>query len=62
MRDVKFENMEDLYNFYNELSLEELQQEEQELKVALTTMIENPDIIPRLALVSSILESRNGQN
>ena len=62
MRDVKFENMEDLYNFYNELSLEELQQEEQELKVALTTMIENPDIIPRLAIVSSILESRNGQN
>jgi len=62
MRDIKFENMEDLYNFYNELSLEELKQEEQELKVALTTMIENPDIMPRLAIVSSIIESKDGQD
>ena len=60
MLEVKFENTEDLFNFYSQLSKEQLEQEKEELTVALTKMISNPDIMPRLAMVTSLLE--NGQN
>lgn len=60
MLEVKFENTEDLFNFYSQLSKEQLEQEKEELVVALTQMINNPDIMPRLAMVTSLLD--NGQN
>lgn len=60
MLEVKFENTEDLFNFYSQLSKEQLEQEKEELVVALTQMVNNPDIMPRLAMVTSLLD--NGQN
>lgn len=58
MNNTKFENMSDLYDIYANFSTKDLKQEQKDLEEALCHMVENPEIMPRLSMVNSLLKER----
>ena len=61
MNRSEFLNVEDLFAIYSAFSTEDLEKEKKELLQALSDMVANPEIVPRLAMVSSLLDEREDE-
>lgn len=62
MDNTKFETMGDLYDIYVNFSEDQLKKEQKELEEALCHMVENPEIMPRLSIVNTLLEKIEKQD
>lgn len=62
MENIHFESMSAAFAYYNNFTLEELKKEHEELTAQMANMISNPDLIPRLSMVESLIEQKEKQD